>query len=77
MTTQALSVGAVAEAQRILDRAARRLLAARLDGDAIGATARTDRRLLDNGADQRATFLEREDVPIADANTDRRRGGSD
>ena len=66
---------AAAEAQRILDRAARRLLAARLDRDAIRAAAGSNDGPIDHGADQGAPFVKVEQVPIASANGDRGRGG--
>jgi hypothetical protein len=72
-----LSPRARAEAQRILDAAARRLLAARLDGDSIRATAGSDSRTLDNSTDEGALLVDGELVPIADANGDGRRGGGD
>jgi len=65
-----------AEAQRILDRAARRLLAARLDRDAVGAAAGTNDGAIDHGADQSAPLVKRQQVPVPRANGDRRRGGS-
>ena len=67
---------AAAEARRILDGAARRLLAARLDADPIGAATRADDRTVDHGADQGAALLEGEQVPVPGADGDRgRRGG--
>ena len=47
MSPDDLSADARGEAQRILDRAARRLLAARLDGDAVVAAAGGDGDALD------------------------------
>jgi hypothetical protein len=67
---------AAAQAQQILDRAARRLLDARLDRDAVGpSTAGIDGRARDQGADQSAALVERQQVPVASANGDRGRGG--
>lgn len=68
---------AAAEAQRILDSAARRLLAPRLDRDPVGAAAGTDDRLLDHGDDQGSPFIEGENVPIPGANGDGRHGGGE
>jgi hypothetical protein len=65
------------EAQAILDRAARRLLAARLDADAVRAAARTDDGAIDDGTDQSASLVQRKQVPVASAEGDRRRGGGD
>jgi hypothetical protein len=53
-----------AEAQRILDGAARRLLSEQLDRDAIGATARGDSRPLNGGPDQRPPLIEGESLPV-------------
>ena len=50
--TPSLGVLATLDAQRILDRAARRLLAARLDGDPVGTPAGADDGPLDDGPDQ-------------------------
>jgi hypothetical protein len=66
-----------AEAQRILDRAARRLLAARLDSDSIGAAAGADGRAFDHGADQCSPLVTREKVPVAGTNGDCGRGGGE
>jgi hypothetical protein len=53
-----------AEAQRILDQAARRLLAARLDRDPVGAAARGDSRLVDNRTDEGALLVDGEEIPF-------------
>ena len=53
-----------AEVQRILDAEARRILAARLEGDSIVATARSDESASKNGLDNPATPLEAQAVPI-------------
>jgi hypothetical protein len=66
---------ATAEAQRILDGAARRLLAARLDGDPVGPAARSNDSAIDNRSDEGAPLVKREQVPITSADSDRRRGG--
>ena len=66
-----------AEAERILDREARRLLAARLDADAIRATTGADNRCTDDSLDEVALTLVAEQVPITGADGDRRRGGAD
>ena len=59
----------MAEAQRILDRAARRLLAARLDGDPVSAAAREDHGALDDGTDKSALLVESEQIPVTVAVT--------
>lgn len=66
---------ALPEAQRILDRAPRRLLDARLDGDAIRAAAGTDDGTLDYGDDEGAPLVERQRIPIATAEGGCGRGG--
>ena len=53
-----------AECQRILDREARRLLLARMDGELVGPVAGGDVDALDHGADQVAAPLEGELVPV-------------
>ena len=53
-----------ADAQRILDGAARRLLAEKLDRNPIGATARGDLRQIDGGPDQGASLIEGESIPV-------------
>ena len=68
---------AAAEAQRILDSAARRLLTARLDRDPIVTASGTDERLIDHGADKRSPLIEGEEVPIPSADGDSRHGGSE
>ena len=68
---------AAVEAQRILDREARRLLQARIDADAIGTAAGADDGLLDDGADQIPASVEAEFVPVAGADGDRGRGGGE
>jgi len=72
-----LGAAAAAEARLILDRAARRLLAARLDHDSVGAPARTHDGALNYRADEGAPLVEREYVPVAGANGYRRRGSSE
>ena len=68
-----LSVRARQDAQRILDAAARRLLAAQLDGDALAATAGSDARLVDNSTDESALLVEGQQVPVARGHGDGRR----
>ena len=53
------------EAQRILDREARRLLAARLDADAVRATTGANNSSTDDGLDEVALPLVAEQVPVA------------
>jgi hypothetical protein len=52
-----LSKSASADARRILDGVARRLLAARDDGQAIGPASGGDGRLGDGGADERTALV--------------------
>ena len=63
-----LSPSVAADARRILDQAARRLLAARLNADPVDATTRPDARLADDGDDQGALLVEGEVVPVARGN---------
>lgn len=74
---RALGPLAVAEAQRILDREARRLLKARLDADAIGATAGPDDCSLDNRPDQVAPTVDRQLIPVTGADGDGGSGGGE
>lgn len=73
--SERLPSSALADAQRILDRAARRLLAARLDGDAAGALAGGDVGSVDDRADEGALLVEGEQIPAASSNGDGGRGG--
>ena len=62
--SERLPAPVVAEVQRILDGAARRLLLAWRDEDAFAATAAgRDRDALDRRADDRALLVEGEDPP--------------
>ena len=61
-----------AEVQRVLDGAARRLLAARINRDPVGAAARGDRDAVDDCADERAPLVEDEHVPVVRTHSDRR-----
>lgn len=54
-----------AEAQRILDAAARRLLAAQLDDDAVRPPPRRNRRRRDDSLDEGSPLVGGEDLPIA------------
>jgi hypothetical protein len=54
-----------AEVQRILDREARLLLAARLDRDPVEAAAGGDDDPVDDGPNESTTTLEGEGVPVA------------
>ena len=54
----------IADVQRILDRAARRLLAACLDGDAVGPASGADLDALDHSPDQGALLVQREEPPV-------------
>jgi hypothetical protein len=71
----ALGASAAAEAQRILDRAARRLLEARLDCDAIGAASGSDDCALHNGPNQGTPLIDGQQIPVPGADGDRGRGG--
>ena len=62
--TDRLSPPAEAAARRVLDRAARRLLAARLDAHAVGPASGRDVGTVDDGLDQVALLVEREVVPV-------------
>jgi hypothetical protein len=53
-----------AEVKRILDGAARRLLADELDRDAIGAATGSDDHLGDGGPNQGAPLVDGEPVPV-------------
>jgi hypothetical protein len=66
-----------AEAQRILDGAACRLLAARLDRDAVGPASRAHYGAIDDGANQSAALIERHIAPVSSRNGDGRRGGGE
>ncbi len=59
-----LAPSAAADARRILDQAARRLLDARLHADPVSATAGTDARLADDSDDQGALLLDGEIAPV-------------
>lgn len=61
-----------AEVQRILDGAARRLLADELNGDAVPSPAGNDNGSCDGGADERSLLAKRQPVPIV-AHPDRQR----
>lgn len=69
-TKPLLSPAARAEAQRILDGAARRKLAARLDGDSVGPAPRLDDGLGDRGTDERAPLVDGEVVPVSGRDDD-------
>jgi hypothetical protein len=53
-----------AEVQRILDGTARRLLAAKTNGEPVTALAGRDNAVVDEGADKGAAFVEGEDVEV-------------
>ena len=59
-----MTPAARAEVQRILDAEARRILATRLEGDSIVATARSDESAGEDGLDDPAASLEAQAVPI-------------
>jgi hypothetical protein len=58
------------EVQRILDSAARRILAEQMDADAITTPGRNGHPL-DRGSDQSAPLVEGEQVPVSDSDRDR------
>lgn len=53
-----------AEAQRILDGAARRLVTDEFDGDALGTASRVHKDAFDDRADQGTPLVEREPLPV-------------
>ena len=53
-----------AEVQRVLDCAARRLLADQLDADATGSSASCDSDAGHDGADERTPLVEGKPVPV-------------
>ena len=53
------------EVQRILDAEARRILAARLEGDSIAAATRRDEGTREDGLDDPAAGLEAQALPIS------------
>ena len=76
MTGRELPTHVRAEAQRILDREARRLLLARMDGELVGPVTRGDLDALNHGADQVTAPLEGDLVPFTErVERDRRTGG--
>lgn len=60
-----LGVAARAEVQRILDAEARRILATRLEGDAIVPASGSDEGTLEDGLDDPAPAFEAQAVPIS------------
>ena len=62
---------ALAEAQRILDAEARRLLADRMDADAIRTATGADDHPLKGGTDEGAATIEREVVPVVSRDGER------
>jgi hypothetical protein len=62
-----------AEVRRVLDGAARRLLAAELHGDTVTPTAWSDAGLVNDGTDESALLVEGEPIPVA-ARADGHRG---
>jgi hypothetical protein len=64
------------DAQRVLARAARRLLEARLDGDPLAATPGLDDDPVDDGPDEVTLLVKREDMPVVGADSHRRGNGS-
>lgn len=53
-----------AEVQRILDRAARRLLAEQVDADALGAATGCDGGALDGRPDEGTALVQRQPFPV-------------
>lgn len=72
-----LCPAALADARRVLDGAARRLLAAQLNGQSVGATAGGNGDGQNHGPDERAPLVQGEIVPVPGGNGDGRglRGG--
>jgi hypothetical protein len=70
--SEPLPASVVEDVQRILDRAARRLLAARLDRDPVGAASGGDGDGLEDRTDQGALLVEGKGIPIRGASGDRR-----
>jgi hypothetical protein len=68
---------AASDGQRILDRAARRLLEARLDGDAVAAAAGANNSTSDDGRDESALLVQSQGVPVTSTDGLRGRGGRD
>ena len=60
-----LPPGARAEVQRVLDRAARRLLADQFDVDSTGTAAGGDGDTLNSGADESASLVQGEAIPVS------------
>ena len=60
----ALPPHVLADARRVLDRAARRLLAAQMNGDAFDAPARHDDSTVGDGADQVSLLIDGQPVPV-------------
>jgi|SRR4051812_20525739 hypothetical protein len=63
------------EIQRILDAAARRLLAERLDGDPLGTAAGDDDGALDHSADEGALLVDGQLLPVTERRDGQRRRG--
>jgi hypothetical protein len=59
-----LPAAVIAKVQRILDRAARRLIDAGVDDDAVSPTPRSDGRTLDDGTDDGTLLVHGEHVPV-------------
>jgi hypothetical protein len=59
-----LTAAARAEAQRILDSAARRLLTDQLDRDPANTTARSDQHPSDHRTDQRPPLRDSQQLPV-------------
>ena len=68
-----LSPTAQNDARHILDRAARRLLQARLHANTVGAFPRHHDSTIDDSADQVSALVHREVVPVGSRNGDNRR----
>lgn len=62
-----------AEVQRILDGAARRLLADELNGQPLGTATGIDGDALDRRPDQRSTLMEGEPTPVLAGDGERTR----
>lgn len=65
-----LSPDALRDARRVLDGAARRLLAEQLNGDAIGSAAGRNGHRFHDGHDERPALLKRQLVPVPGSDGD-------
>jgi hypothetical protein len=71
-----VGAAALAEAQRVLDRAAARILEARRNRNTIRATTGCDGCAGERGADESASLVDREQIPVLGGDRDSGRSGS-